>query len=69
MEASALAPPNMRLCVLLKYAERFAQANDGATAIEYALIASFISLLVVTGATGIGINLDAIFQVLDAALN
>lgn len=59
----------MRLRVLLKLLERFAHANDGATAIEYALIASFISLLVVAGATSIGVNLDAIFQVVDAALN
>lgn len=49
--------------------KQFAQSSDGATAIEYALIASFIGIVIVTTITSIGGNLDAIFQVVDAALN
>ncbi|MEW5964855.1 MAG: Flp family type IVb pilin [Pseudomonadota bacterium] len=49
--------------------KRLAQSNDGATAIEYALIASFIGIVIVATITSVGGNLDAIFQVVDAALN
>ncbi len=55
--------------VLSTLLKRFAQSSDGATAIEYALIASFIGIVIVTTITSIGGNLDAIFQVVDAALN
>jgi pilus assembly protein Flp/PilA len=35
---------------------------EGATAIEYALIASLISIAILVGSTLIGTNLDAIFS-------
>jgi pilus assembly protein Flp/PilA len=41
---------------------RFAQDESGATAIEYGLIAALIGLAIVTGATLVGNNLDALFQ-------
>jgi pilus assembly protein Flp/PilA len=39
----------------------FLNDEDGATAIEYALIALLISLLVISGATNIGTNLVGVF--------
>lgn len=35
---------------------------DGATAIEYAMIASFISILIVTAVTSIGSSVQHFFQ-------
>jgi pilus assembly protein Flp/PilA len=40
----------------------FLSDDIGATAIEYALIAGFISILIVTGAFAIGTNLSSIFS-------
>jgi pilus assembly protein Flp/PilA len=40
----------------------FLSDNSGATAIEYALIAGFISILIVGGATLIGTHLNTIFS-------
>jgi len=37
------------------------KSDGGATAIEYALIASLISIMVVGGATSIGTSVDSIF--------
>lgn len=37
--------------------------ESGATAIEYALIAAFVSLAVVVGASGIGTNLNSTFSI------
>jgi pilus assembly protein Flp/PilA len=39
----------------------FAADNGGATAIEYALIAGLISIMVVTWATNIGSTLNSVF--------
>jgi pilus assembly protein Flp/PilA len=41
--------------------KRFCRDRAGATAIEYALIAGFISLAVIGGATAIGGTLNATF--------
>jgi pilus assembly protein Flp/PilA len=44
-------------------------ANDGgATAIEYAMIASLISVLIVTAVTTIGTSLSSIFTTVSAGL-
>jgi Flp pilus assembly pilin Flp len=37
---------------------------DGATSIEYAMIASFISILIVAGVTSIGTDLSGFFTAL-----
>lgn len=37
------------------------RCESGVTSIEYAIIASLISILIVVGATTIGVNLGAIF--------
>jgi pilus assembly protein Flp/PilA len=41
---------------------RFASDRSGATAIEYALIATLISVAIVVGATALGVQLDTMFQ-------
>ncbi|MDX7951032.1 Flp family type IVb pilin [Lichenihabitans sp. Uapishka_5] len=40
---------------------RFLISRSGATSIEYATIAGMVSILIVTGATGIGNKLNALF--------
>lgn len=40
---------------------RFSQDTGGATAIEYALIASLLSVLIVGGATSVGTKLSGFF--------
>ena len=39
-----------------------------ATAIEYALIAAFLALAIITGATGIGVKLSGYFSQVSSAL-
>lgn len=41
---------------------RFLRDETGATAIEYALIASFIAVAIVAAAKGIGTNLNSTFN-------
>lgn len=41
---------------------RFVKDESGATAIEYGLIAALIAVVIITGATLLGNNLDAMFQ-------
>ena len=41
---------------------RFASDDSGATAIEYALIASIISIAIVVGATALGNQLNTTFN-------
>jgi len=42
---------------------RFLKDDGGATAIEYALIAGFVSIMIVAGATAVGTSLDTKFNV------
>lgn len=41
---------------------RYAADTDGATAIEYALIAGGIGVVIVTGIEAVGISLNAVFN-------
>lgn len=47
---------------------RFWDDDGGATAIEYALIAAFIALAVISGAQAIGLDLVAVFTNVTNAL-
>lgn len=40
---------------------KFGRNEDGVTAIEYALIAALIAVVIIAGATLLGTNLNAIF--------
>jgi len=41
---------------------RWAKDESGATAVEYGLIATFIALAIIAGATVVGTKLNGIFQ-------
>ncbi|MEL6299194.1 MAG: Flp family type IVb pilin [Pseudomonadota bacterium] len=47
---------------MVREIKRFLSCEDGATAIEYGLIASFIALALIVGARQIGLNLADIFN-------
>lgn len=47
---------------------RFAKDESGATAIEYGLIAGFVSILIIAGVTLIGGELQRIFDGIGGAL-
>lgn len=49
--------------------KRFRASRSGATAIEYALIASLISVFLIGGATSIGVSLDAGLQAVATAFD
>ena len=46
----------------------FLKDEEGATAIEYGLIAALISVVIMTGVTLVGLNTEATFQAVGAAL-
>ncbi len=48
---------------------RFLKDPQGATAIEYCLIAGLISIAVVAGARGIGTHLNSYFAAVNSGLN
>jgi pilus assembly protein Flp/PilA len=48
-----MTAPNMK---------RFIRDESGAAAIEYALIAAFIFLVIILSVTAVGVNLTPIFQ-------
>lgn len=41
---------------------RFRRNRSGATAIEYALIASLLSLAIIVGASAVGLQLETMYQ-------
>jgi len=45
-----------------KYIARFLNDQSGATAIEYGLIVSLIAIVVITGATNVGNNINNKFN-------
>jgi pilus assembly protein Flp/PilA len=51
-----------------KIFQNFIANDDGATAIEYGLIAALIAVVVITALTTIGTNLSANFQSVATAL-
>ena len=53
------------LMVLIK---RFIRSEDGATAIEYGLIAALISVVIITAVTSVGRHLDSTFDKVRDAL-
>jgi pilus assembly protein Flp/PilA len=47
---------------------RFLKNEDGATAIEYGLIAALIGVVIITGATTLGSKLNSTFAAVAASL-
>ncbi len=52
----------------MKLVSRFFKEEDGATAIEYGLIAALISVVIIGAVTALGSSLNAVFTEVDAAL-
>jgi pilus assembly protein Flp/PilA len=48
--------------------KRFTAGDSGATAIEYAMIASLIALLIITAVTSIGTTLSTFFVTVSASV-
>jgi Flp pilus assembly pilin Flp len=53
---------------MLRLSRKLLAAKSGATAIEYALIASLISVMVFLGSFSVGTTLSATFRAVAAAL-
>lgn len=51
-----------------KFVTRFLKNESGATAIEYGLIAAFISVVIIITVKSVGTQLDAVFGKILAAL-
>lgn len=54
---------------IIAYVAARLAAEDGISAIEYGLMAVFIALVMVGGATALGISLDALFNNIAGQLN
>jgi pilus assembly protein Flp/PilA len=54
---------------MTRFVHRFLQDQSAATAIEYAVIAGFLSIAIVTVAAGLGSTLKAKFTSVQTALN
>ena len=54
---------------MLKQIRTFLKDEDGAAAIEYALIAGLIAIVIVAGATALGLSIDTIFGKIATTLN
>jgi len=57
-----------KLILLQLKISSFFKREDGATAIEYAIIAGLISVVIITAATNLGTEIKAIFEEILAGL-
>ncbi|HZT24457.1 MAG TPA: Flp family type IVb pilin [Pseudolabrys sp.] len=48
---------------------RFVNAQDGTTAIEYAIIASGIAVAIIAAVTGLGVSVKGMFTAIASALS
>jgi pilus assembly protein Flp/PilA len=55
--------------IMTRFVHRFLQDQSAATTIEYAVIAGFLSIAVVTVVAGLGSNLKAKFASVQTAFN
>ena len=53
---------------MTKLFARFLKNEDGATAIEYGLIAALIGVVIITAVGAVGTNLEVVFNSIAAAL-
>lgn len=59
---------NIKLIMLMESLRAFVKREDGASAIEYALIAGLISIVVIGAAAAIGTDLSAIMTKISTAV-
>lgn len=48
--------------------KQFIRDEEGATAIEYGLLAGLISVVIIVAVTNVGVELDRIFDLIDTEL-
>ena len=53
---------------IAQFIQKFAHDEEGVTAIEYGLIAALIAVAIIVSVRLIGVNLDAVFVAVAAAL-
>jgi pilus assembly protein Flp/PilA len=53
---------------MLRLIRKLRKDENGATAIEYGLIAGLISVVIITAVTLVGSKLEAVFMIIDSAL-
>jgi pilus assembly protein Flp/PilA len=53
---------NQQECTVTNLLRRFVKDQSGATAIEYGLIATLITVALIVGATALGTQLNAVFN-------
>ena len=53
---------------MLRLIRKLRKDENGATAIEYGLIAGLISVVIITAITLVGSKLEAVFYIIDSAL-
>lgn len=58
----------LTLGTLISDVRKFAKSEDGATAIEYGLIAALIAVVIIGGITAVGTGLDTLFTDISTAL-
>jgi pilus assembly protein Flp/PilA len=54
---------------MLRFFRKLRKDENGATAIEYGLIAGLISVVIITAVTLVGSKLEAVFQYIGSTLN
>ncbi|WP_199724956.1 Flp family type IVb pilin [Noviherbaspirillum saxi] len=53
---------------MMEMIKKFIRDEEGATAIEYGLLAGLISVVIITAVTNVGVELDRIFDLIDTEL-
>ena len=52
----------------MRLTQKFAQDEDGVTAIEYGLIAALIAVVIIISVTLVGSKLEAVFTAIEVAI-
>ena len=70
----ATSPPDFRIRELrrsreLKMIKKFMQEEEGATAIEYGLIAALIAVVIISALIAVGSSLDSTFDNINSAVD
>ena len=53
---------------IIRFVQALAHEEEGVTAIEYGLIAALIAVVIIVGATAVGVNLNALFSTVATAV-
>jgi pilus assembly protein Flp/PilA len=54
---------------MLRFFRKLRKDENGATAVEYGLIAGLISVVIITAVTAVGSKLEQVFYEIDSALS